>query len=606
MLRKLQYKIMSIPFSAKMVFFYMACAFSLFLVLTLVLIMLAEDYSRAQMYDSDINKIRYGNLMIEKEQRYMYGLADYYATAADVQRMLSDSNRGNISPMTSDLIKIAHARMYAVSLTFYNLMGDPVDYMSIDASSEPVPQSGSTEERPFQRLMRDNITYEWEFIDEKDTIYMLRDNSPKLALWRIVQDTNSFKPIGALCIALDTRKLLSTENNFDGLYHQLIVLDGAGQQVFNRSNITLTDEDLSLLLRYSNKSEGAFPLQLHGRDYQVVYGQIRDTDMKTFLIRDDVGLVAFRQSFLLVSLFVFLLSIVLLFPLAIWFSRSLTRPLLRLSRSMQAYAAGKEEVRIDFRYDDEIGRLGVVFNHMVVERKSLIEQAYLLRLREKEAELQALQAQIHPHFFYNIINLIYWKALRKGDEEIADIIYTIGQVFRMSLSATTRTTSLRQERDLIIQCLKLEKLRYGDRLEYQLVFPDRLLDIEIPKLIIQPLIENAICHGLGNRTATVHVQAKARLAQDGSMLIIEVCDDGNGIAPDILALLPDKLPSKNHGSGNHCALHNISDRLKLLYAGRANFLIESALGKGTRIVLSLPMDMDFKHKEVSHDSPANR
>lgn len=237
-MKNIRSRIMSYPFSLKMVlFFYGACTI-LAVVLTLVLIWIAKGYTQQQMIESDMSKILYGNLMIEKEQRYMYGLADYYSLSGDVQTMLHASNAGREVPMPEDLIRIAHAQMYAVSLVFYNLQGGAVSYMSIDASSNPVDQlQNVSEERPFQRLLFENKTYEWEFIDEKDTVYMQRDNSPKIALWRIIQDTKSFRTIGALCLALDTRKLLSTASSFEDLYYQLIVLDAKGEEVFNRSSI---------------------------------------------------------------------------------------------------------------------------------------------------------------------------------------------------------------------------------------------------------------------------------------------------------------------------------------------------------------------------------
>lgn len=369
--------------------------------------------------------------------------------------------------------------------------------------------------------------------------------------------------------------------------------------------IALSAEDrqrLSALI--APHTEGSFQVQLSGKSYRAVYRQIRDTEMKTLLLSDDVSLAAFRQSFLLISLSILLLFIVLLFPLILLFSRTLTRPLKNLSKSMQHYAAGHEDVRIHFLYNDEIGQLGRVFNDMVSERKRLTEEAYVLKLHEKESELRALQAQIHPHFFYNIINLVYWKAMRKGDEELAGIVHSIGRIFRMSLGQFQRMVPLEQEVELILEFLKLEKLRYGDRLAFTLSFPDALLDVRIPKLTIQPLIENAVAHGLGKNTGAIHIHASAALTEARDAVILTVRDDGCGIDPDTLALLPDRLPPRENGNSNRCALRNIHERILLLYGEAGSLSIQSVLGEGTTVAVRIPLDQ-LEKEAVQDDSDAD-
>ena len=263
--------------------------------------------------------------------------------------------------------------------------------------------------------------------------------------------------------------------------------------------------------------------------------------------------------------------------------------------SMERFRAGDRDVQLAFKYHDEIGRIGSVFDAMVTENKQLIEKTYLLTIRTQAAELAKLQAQINPHFIYNTLNTLQWTAIDNGNEEIAEMAYAIGQVFRLSLNHGNDFITVMEERELLYFYLSLQEKRFTGRLSHTLSFSDELLQVSIPKLLIQPLVENASVHGI--RDANSHIDIMVAVTQETpGRLHIVVEDNGVGIPAERLVLLPDKLPETEKGvSGSHFALKNIAKRLSLYYGSSYLFHIASTEGQGTRITIDIP----FEHQEIT-------
>jgi len=165
----------------------------------------------------------------------------------------------------------------------------------------------------------------------------------------------------------------------------------------------------------------------------------------------------------------------------------------------------------------------------------------------------------------------------------------MGQVFRLSLNRGNNTVTIKDEKALIEFYLRLQKMRYQDRLESSLDFSEDVLNLCIPKLIIQPLVENCIVHGAEDNSETVHILVSVRVNNE-NMLEINVTDDGSGIPEDILPLLPDKLYYSETSSSSRFALKNISERLKLSYGQKYSFKISSKPGNGTQIIIKIPIE----------------
>lgn len=587
MLKLIKKRFMNASIGTRLVVVIYAVIMGIFIVLSAVLLVLAEKTSQQDLQRTMLDTVDSGSLLIEKEQQYLMGIAEYYSLSSPVQEMFHAHAQGGSHTESAEIMQAVRARMYCVGLAFYDLAGTPIEYMSIDNSWGPVAQKG---DRPLQRIVNGSQFYEWEFIDQDDTCYMTADHSPKITLWYLIKDTHTFRPLGVLAISLDSRRIFSSNYAPDSPYSRLTVLDRSGRAVFSRHSPALSAQARETLLAKTSDGiiSGHFIAELDGVKYRVAFDRVDQSYFYTYVLVPYRAFTWNLGPFYGYAVAGVLLSAFLLFPILLITSQTTVRPLQELAVSMRQFKSGNFEAKVDFHYNDEIGQLGCLFNEMVQENRKLIESTYLLKIRQQEAELNALQAQINPHFLYNLINSIQWSALSKGEEEIADIAYSMGQFFRISLNRGGNIITIRQERDLIAYYLKLQKWRYSERIVYAVAFPEDILDLQIPKLILQPLVENAIVHGAECTSHVIHITVQASASPDRDRILLTVSDDGAGIPQEILRHLPETVPAGHASPGSRFAIKNIYERLKLTYGDDFTFTIDSEAGAGTLVQLSLP------------------
>lgn len=572
----------------------------LFLLLAATLLCIARRNAEQDALNSAAKSASYSNLIIEKEQQYLYGIASYYAITEEVQQLIGDSNEHNTrGSLPQAVLDLSQRQSYVLSLAFYNGRGQVIDYFSIDGSYGAVNQNVDDPSRPISQLMEGKSSYLWEYIPKGDTVYMTHDRSPKLCLWYVVRDNGPQKPIGAIAITVDSRKLLPDQYQTLDLNDNLLILDTQKRQVFGRTELAqnMTMKEINHLIGSIKpyRNTGGFPVHINGRAYFAAYSRLRSTTLVSFALIEDRLLPDNINAFFTAALAGVCLLCVSILPILLLVTRFLTGPLRQLAESMEQFSEGDLTTQVHFRGHDEIGQLGKIFNEMVQENKRLIEESYLLTIRTQEAELAKLQAQINPHFIYNTINAIQWTAIDRDEPEIAEMAYSVGQVFRLSLSGGQEFVTVAAEQELLYFYLSLQEKRFEDRLSYTLNFAPELLSVKIPKLLIQPLVENASVHGAADARSRVHITVNVTRSETGR-IHIEVSDDGVGIPPKILALLPDRLPKNPEGPSSHFALRNISKRLQLYYGSDYVFHIDSTPHIGTDIVIDLPASLPAAEK----------
>ncbi|HYF95254.1 MAG TPA: sensor histidine kinase [Symbiobacteriaceae bacterium] len=257
-----------------------------------------------------------------------------------------------------------------------------------------------------------------------------------------------------------------------------------------------------------------------------------------------------------------------------WFGLSvITKPLQRLVNSIQELQDGDFTQRVAFVGQDEIGRLGRAYDQMVQRIKALVVDLYATRLKQREAELKMLQIQVNPHFLYNTLNTIYWRARKDGSREVAELTYALSQFFRLSLSDGRDFITVQEEVQLAELYLRLQQLRFADRLAYEIDLSEQVREVRIPKLILQPLVENAVIHGIEPLHESGLIQIQAR-REEGD-LVLTVADNGVGFDAD--------------GEQRGFALNNIRERLELVYQNQGAFTVHSRPGLGTQITIRIPL-----------------
>lgn len=280
-----------------------------------------------------------------------------------------------------------------------------------------------------------------------------------------------------------------------------------------------------------------------------------------------------------------LLFVIILFS-SVRFTRHITDPIGALAQKAQKLGEGSFAVEPVETKIIEIQMLDKGFNEMVSRVNTLIEkqiedQKYLHR-----AELELLQAQINPHFLYNTLDSIVILAENHRDEEVVKMVTSLSVFFRNSLSKGRDVITLRAERDQVASYLEIQQIRYSDILNYEINIPEELLDYIVPKLVLQPLVENAIYHGAKSirRIGCITISGENR----GEDILLRVEDDGAGMDEEQLKALQSGVYEDRHtGLG----LVNVHKRIKLYCGEGYGLSFESALGKGTTVSVLLPKNI---------------
>lgn len=274
-------------------------------------------------------------------------------------------------------------------------------------------------------------------------------------------------------------------------------------------------------------------------------------------------------------------------------SASIVKPLKKLQKKMINVKSGNMDAYYTDKGKDEIFYLGQTYNLMLDTIKDLIEQISATEEQKRQAYLQVLQAQINPHFLYNTLASLKWLAQKQGASDVAEYIECLSNFFRISLSEGAEKISLQNEVIHAESYLKIQQFRYSDKVLYEFDVEEATLPLQVPKLILQPLIENAIYHGLKveKRLGTI----KINCCKQQSKLLITVSDDGFGMTEARLNQLRNNL-EKNVFEDNY-GLNNLNQRLKLHYGEKAGLHIHSQHHQGTCVTVTLP---SHESEEIIH------
>lgn len=280
------------------------------------------------------------------------------------------------------------------------------------------------------------------------------------------------------------------------------------------------------------------------------------------------------------------------------FARSIALRSQRLLRHMDSVTAEHFSPITRGIGRDEIGELIEHYNTMGERLKQLIHDLYVLQLHQKSlelenvrAELKYLQAQIDPHFLFNTLNAILVTCVRNGYTEVADIISPLSKLLRRMVDNTRDVLPLREELQFVRMALKIEQFRFGEKLRYELDVAEEALDLPVPVMCVQSLVENACKHGIQHLNGRGRIEVQARI--QGDALVISVRDDGVGIHPRLLEDLQRRIADPEDMQGS-VGLQNIHRRLKLHYGQSASLTLQNAADRGTDVRLRIPLNVSGK------------
>ena len=382
-----------------------------------------------------------------------------------------------------------------------------------------------------------------------------------------------------------TVKLFRDSGGVDGRVLGLVVINLSKSifgSVFNKSSsngtyLAVDSTRGAIKVVYPEEKKFHFPLQFgnltdmenHLRDQGYLVSTYRNPATGWTLVHLIEKKELFKQSNKIGTATALIASLIAFVALAlsVIISGTITRPLIRIKKMMVDWNKGDRDSNIKFP-QDEVGTIGETFIRISSVNEELTERLLHSELKEREAELRALQAQIKPHFLYNTLDSIYWMARLQQNGELAQMALSLSESFKLSLNKGKETIPVFKEMLHVEHYMTIQNIRYNNRFTYRLNIDEKIMSTAILKLMIQPLVENAIYHGLEPKVGDGKIEVTGSM--DGEFLVFVVEDDGVGIA-DISV------------TGQGYGLANVKERVQLFYGPTSFFHIQSEIGAGTRV-----------------------
>lgn len=296
-----------------------------------------------------------------------------------------------------------------------------------------------------------------------------------------------------------------------------------------------------------------------------------------------------KNTIIFYSVIVVLVLIVLIFRISFY----ITKPLQEMEKCMLEVGKGNFNVSSAVESTDEIGHMSEIFNQMVGQINQLISDKYLLNLKFKNAQLKTLRAQINPHFLYNTLQGIQDVACESGVTEIENVILALSRIFRYTIKSGGNIVTLQQEFQNVSNYLEIQKFRFEERLEYEIYIPEELFALEVPKLILQPIVENAIVHGIQEMEEEGKLILEARI--DGGDCVIRVEDNGVGMEQGQIVRMQSyferyEIESEDE-EDEHIGLYNVYSRLVMMFEKNFRIQIMNNETGGITIELRIPVHL---------------
>jgi len=423
---------------------------------------------------------------------------------------------------------------------------------------------------------------------------------------RGVKSTQNFEPLGFIAISISEKALSNylAKPNFGVGYGDILLLDKYQTVISgNRKEwLSLPWEQLfpdTIATEWSTASSGAFTYGKGSGKTTVLYDRMPELEWTL------VGLVPYdlysknNNYIWLLTVTAVGLAVALIAGLVLIFVRYVTKPLKVVSRLLERLDPNEPMPLYQFESPDEVGRLVGSYNKLGEHIKGLKKQVIMLESRKKEADMQALQAQINPHFLYNTLSSIHWMALMSKDQRIADMVGALSDFLRFSLNKGKDYCRVEQEINHVKNFGVIQAIRFPNMFSFTYDIDQRVIHYPMLKLLLQPLVENAMVHGIqrASKPGTIYVFA----ILEGNGMRFTVQDNGAGIEDQELAeiIAKLKLPLAHEAelpntSDNGYGLRNVNERLILHYGEEAQLTIVSTEGKGTQVSFKIPFKGEFR------------
>ena len=434
------------------------------------------------------------------------------------------------------------------------------------------------------------VPFRWEGMIEEPFIFS--EGGPVVPVAKGIYGPQSLEPIGFVFMAVNAEVIIRYLQGFSqeaGVRYFIAIGDTAYEVIEGRELVPAAI-DVELERGRRHYSDGGVPyveLELDGRDETlIVYsgertGWVLAQTLPTFqFTRQNL---VFARLLVIVAIAMLLLLILLLYTV----NRTINRPIAKIGRRVAVVAGGDFSHDPTIEWDNELGHIGRAVNRMSRDLESLIERRVKDEQARKALEFRVLQHQINPHFLYNTLNAIKWMATIQKSSGIAEMVSSLAALLRHAAQGADALVTLERELELVGEYCTIQRYRSANLFSYDVEVKERcLLKCRVVKFMLQPIVENALMHGIEPKMAPGIIKIEVSRVDPGTVRI-DVTDDGVGIGADRLATILEASPSDTE-TFNRIGLHNVDERLKLAFGERYGLSVESEVGAYTRVSATLP------------------
>jgi len=536
---------------------------------------------------------------------------------------------------------INHMDQYSLDLLYESAIYDILnsaqgldkDYVFVEREIKEILQNQGV---PIMDLFLKTIVAREEIqsialLDNDGMIWVYDNDDAKKTEIQVLIDENIFKGIANKATASEGRQAIYIYQDGENTSRIFFV-----RGIYSKDNyqqlgylVLLADEEYFGNIVSSSLTENAFSVALYTDDGNPVHTNVSqdltagvyeflknsvvwqvNKEYNMLFVRSDVrnanwSLISMQKLDILFSdidrfrqlLILSAVVMSVIFSFLSWiFARDTLKPIKEITTAMQRVSAGETDVDVKADRVDELGFMSSTFNRMIKENETLVRDIYRAEITKKDAELQALQSQINPHFLFNTLETISWTARLQDVSEISDMVEDMAEIMKAGIGKGDTLIELKTEIEYIDRYLSIMKKRFEDRIRTVKKIQNNLYSYRIPKLLIQPLIENAIYHGIDKRRegGCVYVGAKST----DSYIEIIVCNSGNGMGENDVKSINDNLSRSSdeyffnlkENQKTYVGLENVNRRIKLYFGEDYGIRIYSKLGYYTKVVALLPVD----------------
>ncbi|WP_409291319.1 sensor histidine kinase [Peribacillus sp. SCS-37] len=408
----------------------------------------------------------------------------------------------------------------------------------------------------------------------------MKDSNPSLLYGRNIRDLGTKEQNGIVLINLD-------RSYFEDMFRKsnppgdILIVDD-DEILFSSSNRFSSSQIAEFI--QDRERGGTSKKMINGTRYFFNVHTNKKTNWDVVSIIPYKNIVREVNQLRLVTISILVTTLIISLIFALFITRRITNQLSMLRTVVEKMEKRDKIAGIDFNNKDELGEIGNQIVHLYNWNNDLTQRLYKSQLKEKEAELLALQSHINPHFLYNTLNTVYWMAEKAKAKQIAQIAINLSKIFKLTLNDGNHITSVKNEIEQVKSYLDIQNIRFDHKIHYSFKIEPDIMEESIIKLLLQPIVENAVYHGLEHQESGTIIIEGTRI-EEGLLFIIR--DTGKGF--DMKAADGDK-------SGY--ALKNINERLKIYYGEGYGLKIESEIGKGTTVYLKAGQ----KNDEIIHDN----